>query len=97
MTFGIDFDGTFTADPDLWRAFVHSAKAKGHKCVCVTARADQEMLTLPSRHWGDEVREALGDLMPIVFCDSDPKELRTLRAGWNVDVWIDDDPAGIPM
>src|SRR5690349_16402223 len=38
----IDWDGTFTEDPDLWRGFVKAAHACGNgrkfKCFFVTAR-----------------------------------------------------------
>lgn len=95
MTFAIDFDDTFTADPALFTAFITFAKARGHRCVCVTARADRVMYTDPSRHCGDEVRAALNGLMPIVFSGGDPKEVAAAMAGYAIDVWIDDNPAAI--
>lgn len=38
ITFGLDYDDTFTADPDLWRQFVSDALRRGHAVVCVTGR-----------------------------------------------------------
>lgn len=60
MIFGIDFDGTFSRDPELFRLFVSALRARGHTAVLVTGRSDEG-------RFGAEVRCAVGDLMPIVF------------------------------
>lgn len=95
MIFGIDFDGTFTSDPELFKSIIKLMKKRGHECICVTARGDRAMYSDPTRHWGDEVREAVGDLMPIIFTNGDPKELTVINAGYMIDIWIDDDPMAI--
>lgn len=34
----LDYDDTFTADPNLWLTFIAHAQARGHLVVCVTFR-----------------------------------------------------------
>lgn len=92
MLIAVDFDDTFTADPEFWRQVVALGKARGHSFVCVTGRSDRPMLSDPTRHWGDEVREAIGDLMPVVFAGSGWKRDAAAKAGYGVDVWVDDHP-----
>lgn len=94
--FGIDYDGTWTADPELFREFVVLLLARGHRAVIVTSRDDRPMITDPSRHWGDEVRKAVCGLIPIVFAGLDRRKDEAARAaGHAVDVWIDDRPQDI--
>lgn len=85
MIFGIDFDGTFAADPDLFRGFVAALRARGHEAVLVTGRSDEPP-------WGDQVRALVGDLLPIVFAADHWKRDAAERAGFKVDVWLDDHP-----
>lgn len=40
LILGLDYDHTFTADPDLWRQFISDAQRRGHTVVCVTARRE---------------------------------------------------------
>jgi hypothetical protein len=35
LNIAIDFDDTFSADPELWRLFIDAAEAKGHRCYIV--------------------------------------------------------------
>lgn len=95
MIFGIDFDGTFAADPPLFRAFVGLLREAGHRAVIVTGRKDAVMLSDPGRHWGDELRAVVGGLLPIVFAGHEWKKEAAAKAGYAVDVWIDDHPEWI--
>lgn len=88
MLHAIDYDGTFSRDPDYYRAVVAIGRLRGHEYVMVTGRSD-------SGRWGREVRDDVGDLMPIVFADNGWKKAAALRAGYEVDVWIDDKPEWI--
>ena len=97
MVIGIDFDGTWTADPGLWREFCASAQARGHTCVIVTYRR---------AHAGrDEEFAAAAPGIPVVFV-SDMQDRATWpeylwkpeaarRAGYEVTMWIDDNPSSI--
>ena len=81
--FGLDYDGTFTADPDLWRQFISAAQARGHTVVCVTARR-----TPP-----DYSREPrMPDSVSIVCAGQVWKKHAAAKAGYPVNVWIDDIP-----
>ena len=88
MLFAVDFDGTFSRDPDLFREWVVLGRRMGHTFVLVTGRRDEGQ-------WGDEVRGAVGDLMPIVFANNGWKRTAAHAAGYRVDVWIDDNPEWI--
>lgn len=87
MIYGVDYDGTWTSDPVLWRAFVQSAVARGHQVILITNR-------ISAAPWGPEVRAALSDVpvADIVFCGAAPKRAVARQRGWNVDVWVDDRP-----
>ena len=85
MLFGVDFDGTFSRDPELFRGIVAQLRARGHQAVLVTGRSDEG-------RWGAEVRSVVGDLMPIVFAADGWKREAARAAGYRVDVWMDDHP-----
>ena len=38
MKIALDFDNTFTADPELWVHFANIARVRGHEVVVVTSR-----------------------------------------------------------
>lgn len=86
MTIGIDFDGTWTEDPALWRDFTLAAMRKGHRVVMVTAR----------REWAPDMqRHGIPGTMQIIYTNHQLKEQAALKAGVRVDVWIDDTPGMI--
>jgi len=85
MLFALDYDGTFSAAPDLFREFRKLAERFGHRVVVVTGRSDEG-------RWGDEVREVVGPATPIVFCAGRWKRAAAEAAGYQVDVWVDDNP-----
>lgn len=83
MIFGLDYDGTFTADPTLWRQFISDAELRGHRVVCVTGRK-----AMP-----DYSREPrLPESVPVVLAGSEWKRHAAAKAGYAVSVWIDDMP-----
>jgi hypothetical protein len=93
MNISIDFDDTYTRDPQLWNEFVCSAHAKGHTVYCVTARG---------MHYSDEVTEVTDSIGKFVsphnciFTDGKPKRQFCLDIGIVIHVWIDDMPEAIP-
>ncbi len=90
MILGLDWDETFTADPELWAAFVRIAGRRGHRVVIVTYRYP--------RHVGD-IRRMLRRLrlrVPLLATSRRPKRPYALAHGFDVDVWIDDLPELIP-
>jgi hypothetical protein len=89
MTFGIDFDGTYAADPPTFHRLVDMLKRAGHRCVLVTGRPG-------AGGHGEAVRAIIGDRIPIVFAGPGRWKRHAARdAGFEVDVWIDDDPEHI--
>lgn len=91
LTFGVDFDGTFAADPMLFKDIINAIANQGHDVVFVTGRSDDS-------GFGDEVRdliyETLGTdkLFPIIFAGPEWKRKAALDAGYDVNIWIDDNP-----
>lgn len=87
MIIAIDYDGTWTADPDLWAAFSRSAQARGHEVWCITARSPAMMA---------EVFAVAGAVLGADRClaaDREPKARAFERlTGRTVDIWIDDTP-----
>lgn len=94
LLISLDFDGTFTAAPGLWRSFIRDAVERGNKVVCITRREDTD----ENR---DALRAAFGDvgdaLAAVVLCGSaTQKRDAAAAAGLVVDIWIDDSPEKIP-
>lgn len=85
MIIAIDYDNTLTADPEGWTQFIKMMQARGHEVVCVTGRSD-------IGEWGEEVRREIGGLVKIVFSGNQWKRAAAEKAGWKVNVWIDDMP-----
>lgn len=86
MIIALDYDKTFTADPDLWTAFVRNAQAHGHDVSFVTFRSE----------WRDVGNDdILGDAetlgIEVVFTNA-----RQKSECFNADIWIDDCPLLIP-
>jgi hypothetical protein len=86
MTFSIDLDHTWTADPSLWQEFVNLCVLRGHKVIVVTNRD----------RWSDDIpRFSIPPFVPIVFAGARLKADVATEAGYAVDVWIDDRPGTI--
>jgi hypothetical protein len=90
MLIALDYDGTYTADPGRWKEVIHLMRNAGHDFVCVTSRAgtpeNKQLLG-----------NSIGKLMPIIFCNHQPKQKKCLSLGYKIDVWIDDQPQTIPV
>lgn len=84
MLIALDYDRTFTTDPDGWRAVVALMRARGHEFICVTGRK-----TPPSALHEPAIP------MRIICAGDDFKSRAALRTGLHVDVWIDDMPGTI--
>ncbi|HVI42717.1 MAG TPA: hypothetical protein VM577_19085 [Anaerovoracaceae bacterium] len=90
MIIGIDYDGTFSADPEGWSQVIQLMQSRGHKVVCVTGRSDEG-------EWGEQVKKGINGLIPIVFAGSEWKREAAKAKGWDVNVWIDDNPEYIAL
>jgi len=87
-TIAIDYHGTYSEDLDGFRVVVKLLQSRGHTCVLVTGIND-------GTPWAAEIRRNVSGLMPIVFANGAWKEEAARRAGFKVDIWIDDHPEGI--
>lgn len=90
MIIAIDFDGTWSADPELFSDIARMAAARGHEVWCVTARSDAMMAP---------VLKMAGPVIGEARCISAGRltkaaAFRRLR-GKDADVWIDDMPESI--
>ena len=86
-TISIDWDDTYTADPQLFSSMVADIKLSGHRVGVVTRRYD----TQENR---SEIESAESwDF--VVFAGSLNKRAAAESNGIAVDIWIDDKPATI--
>jgi acid phosphatase class B len=89
MIIALDYDQTFTLDPDFWREVIHKAKEKGHDIRVVTSRWPEKepgVCKIISQMFTD---------IPIHFTCKKPKRQFMKKLGLKVDVWIDDRPESI--
>jgi hypothetical protein len=86
MIISIDYDKTWTEDPDLWHDFANVARHRRHSVVMVTGR----------KGWTDDMaRGHIPTWIPIIYAGDQMKEKAARAAGYPVDVWIDDMPGTI--
>lgn len=84
MNISLDYDNTYTRDPDFWNAYIDLAKTRGHTVYCVTMRNVAE---------GDEVRAQLQDRVELIlFTARQNKHDYCFNHNVSIDVWIDDMP-----
>ena len=85
MVFAFDYDGTFTADPELIGSWARQAHARGHMVVCCTNR--QLSQPIP--------KEAALNFDAVLYAGDHPKRKMALEAGLVIDLWLDDLPETI--
>jgi len=86
MKIALDYDGTYTADRVLWKAFVKHALERGHEVSFVTFRMENgPMDRCPSNDDILKSSERMG--IPVIFSNGQPK-----RTCFTADIWIDDNP-----
>jgi len=81
MIFSLDYDNTITLAPKLWECFIIAAQSIGHTCIITTGRHASD----PIKFFG----------LPVVYAGDSLKRHAAERAGYDVDVWIDDEPGTI--
>jgi hypothetical protein len=83
----IDFDETWTQDPEAWRTFARLLQRRGHTVIVTTNRYP---LPLVAQEVYASVRtKAVRD---IIFAGAKPKREAARERGYRVDVWVDDTP-----
>lgn len=91
MNIALDYDGTITADPQLWAQFVQAAQAAGHKVWVVTMRYPSEFVTMLP-FWQSLVNEKR---IEVIYTRRKPKRPVCEQRGIFIDVWIDDTPRAV--
>lgn len=86
VTFALDFDNTYTRTPQLWDIFISEARKSGNRVFIVTYR-DEEL----DRDYRLDALER-NQLVPVFYTGGVAKKFFMQRAGFNIDVWIDDKP-----
>lgn len=83
MLIALDYDDTYSLDGNFWDQVVEIGRRHGHEFVCVTGRSEP-----PGSH------ERCVP-MPVVCAPSEFKRQAAARAGFVVDVWIDNEPGTV--
>ena len=79
MLIALDYDGTYTLDPEFWDLFIQSAKMRKHEVVIVSARYSSEVIERPP----DNV---------IIYYTGRRAKKEFMENMISPDVWIDDHP-----
>lgn len=80
MKIALDYDGTYTEDPELWDRFIEMAIERGHDVTVVTMRNED---IAPITH------DVEAD---IIYTSLHGKQEYCERDGEHFDIWIDDNP-----
>ncbi|WP_143279603.1 hypothetical protein [Burkholderia cenocepacia] len=83
MNVALDFDGTFTEDPEAWHVFIDLFKSKGHSIFLITMRHPHE---------ANRAMKDLAKKIPVVFTSRQAKKKFVEEQGIKINVWIDDNP-----
>lgn len=88
----LDFDDTFTLDPERWAQFVHlfCSRDSDWSVKFVTFRFETDRND-DIKYWAEEL--GIG----IIYCGGVQKAAVCAKLGWIPDIWIDDFPVLIPM
>ena len=81
MNIGLDYDGTITRDPVMFRSLVDMFFNGGHRVYIVTSRGS-----------GDPIETILDNIHDTVYCGFYSKKSVCDRMGILIDIWIDDMP-----
>jgi len=82
-TYSIDYDDTFTSDPDAFTDIANVLRNRGHEVIITSQRCEK---------YEADMRKVVGQTLPIVFASGMSKEAAARLHGYAVDVWMDDVP-----
>ncbi len=86
MLIALDFDGTYTADPELWDSFIKDMKSRGHEIIIATMRYEGEEEAEILKYGLDKKVDK------IIYTNRLAKKSAVQRQYKHVDIWIDDMP-----
>lgn len=90
MNIGLDYDDTFTRDPQGWTQFISLMASRGHKVYIVTWRDawEAQRVLFEMQYWKAEIEG-------IHPTNRKAKQKYMFDQGICIDVWIDDMPHAI--
>lgn len=88
MNICLDYDDTYTKDPEGWNQFVEAFKKKGHQFYCITQRGKDTK--------DKQLENSIGQYMDIIYTAGSCKRKAAGRRNILIQVWIDDQPESIP-
>lgn len=89
MNIALDYDGTYTSDPNLWLRFILDCQAAGHSVWIVTMR-------YPSECEGDAFDSRLkGLFVPVIATSRTAKKPFCDALKVPIHIWIDDHPEAV--
>jgi hypothetical protein len=83
LNIALDFDDTYTEDPELWDRFIGDAQRQGHTMFICTARNQ-------AKHGGEI--ESVFPGLEVIYSNGGKKREAMQRENISVSVWIDDMP-----
>ncbi len=86
MIISIDYDSTYSADPETFNQMIDLFQKAGHSVICVTSRSPDQ---------GGPVLNSIGKLIPVIFANGEFKKAAARKRGYDVNVWVDDMPMTI--
>lgn len=92
MKIGIDWDGTVSAAPEVFKKIIEAFRSAGHECVIVTWRPPLTNMEGPCELWPDmEKQFKVWGFQLEVICTSGGAK----RDYFDADIWIEDNPAAV--
>jgi HK97 family phage prohead protease len=92
LTISVDYDDTFSAAPGLWLSFIEEACEAGNTVILTSRREDT-----PENQ--AQILAAIGEgsyLSAVILAGPDStKRDAAMAAGFEVDIWIDDEPSTV--
>lgn len=85
MLIALDYDETYTLDPEFWNDFIRMIRERGHRVVCATMRYDTPFES-------KAVRDTIGKTCEVIFTGRKAKKEFLENINIHPDVWIDDNP-----
>lgn len=83
ILFALDYDDTYTRDPDLWLTFIELLRSRGHEVIVATMRCECESFDMDPR---------LLQICEVQFTCGQQKKPTLDKRGIYISIWIDDRP-----
>ena len=83
MKIALDWDQTYTLDPEFWFDFIKTSKDKGH---------DIRIVTLRKPEMEDEPLKWIKQFIPVIYTSSQQKREYCVSIDFHPQIWIDDSP-----